>query len=101
LTDSPEHHQSKAPAREIIGVRVSTPKPTITTSTMATLREGSRAAKKSITLNMSTNPRISFSTKRRRVENSLQEVAKNTRMMSGLLAKIINKPPTIRSSEEM
>src|SRR5713226_4014296 len=56
-------------------------------------------AKKSRRLSMSANPPISFNTKSSRVETSASGGRKNIRMMSGLLAKIINRPPTAARTE--
>src|SRR6266851_2619407 len=74
-------------------------RPAITAFTMARLRTGSREAKKSMRLSMSTNPPISFKTKSSRVETSASGGRKNIRMMRGLLAKIMKRPPTAVSAE--
>src|SRR6266571_3946431 len=48
----------------------------------------------------STNPPISLRTKSSKVETSDSGGRKNTRMMSGLLAKTMRRPPTARSTEK-
>src|SRR6266852_9068897 len=81
------------------GVRANMHRPAITAFTIARLRTGSREAKKSRRLSMSTNPPISFKTKSSRVETSASGGRKNIRMMRGLLAKIMKRPPTAVNAE--
>src|SRR6266446_8077209 len=81
------------------GVRANMHRPAITAFTMARLRTGSREAKRNRRLNMSKSPPISFGTKSNRVETSASGGRKNIRMMSGLLAKIMKRPPTAANAE--
>ncbi|PYV21818.1 MAG: hypothetical protein DMG24_18490 [Acidobacteria bacterium] len=67
---------------------------------MATLRTGSREAKKSKTPNMRNSPPISLTMKSRSVETSDSGGRTSTRSMSGLSLKIKSRLPTrVRSAK--
>src|SRR3989442_15090854 len=83
--------------RDHSGVRARIHRPTMNASRIATLRPGSREARKSKTLNSSETPPNSLTKKSSKVDTSESGGRKNRLTMSGLLPKISRRPPAAPS----